>query len=560
MWAALLANGVLALIFLVFPYFRGGVRAREARARFADFASCLFEGRPEPGGGLTLPPGDRLRFAEQWLLGPASWPGKCEGELEAVSPPPALLLFPKVKAAEERLARDVSALRDRIANATSRDLVVPVEPLEGLASVVGSLVLYAREAGASDDLEELAVRWTSAPRLVEPIRLPMALKGEAALELEALRDGARAFAVDASGISFVEVGGGAVRQQRIRRPKLVRALVPATPVPWLIHRTSEERCRLDPHRCARKTAGLSPLPLEGRHALPPRWLGGHPIVESGLRFRGEEEIAMLARLPDGGVEARVFPVPDAPSEAPTAPIRSIALEGYGEGHPAVLLSDRVLFSATEEGVVTLRSRSLVDAREASTRIAALDGSAGPLALAACEREDSRWVAVVDAGQPRLFHERGADSWQELPIPNRPRSALGALRLLCDDERGELLHLEGGTSLHSILCDRASCQEALLAEKVVDFDAARAKGRTVVAYVTEPGAVPVRLLAYRTPAKTERPTPAPCWSDGTGFCGPPRLAAFGGRIAIGVREGGDLLLLETNDGGRTFRPHRGLLDP
>lgn len=52
-------------------------------------------------------------------------------------------------------------------------------------------------------------------------------------------------------------------------------------------------------------------------------------------------------------------------------------------------------------------------------------------------------------------------------------------------------------------------------------------------------------------------PAACWDDGTGFCGEPYLDARNGRILLGARDGGDLLVVESTDAGTTWREMSGL---
>lgn len=555
--AAIVVNGTLGLIFLVVPYFRGGWRAREARERFGAFVACLFDGEREPGGGLGLPAGERLRFAEQWLFAPNGWPSSCEETLSSVIPPPAWLVLPAVRVAEDRVAADVEALRRALASTTPRQAPVGTEPLEALRALAASLVLYARETGDAEPLDGAAVRWSPSARLVEPIRLPLALKGEATISLELAPAGARASAVDASGISFVEVGGKGVRQQRIRRPRLVDRLLAAEPVPWLVHTTPEVRCRSDVHRCARKSTGIAPLPLEGRDALPPRWLAGHPIPGIDLRFLGPDRVAMVARRDDGGADLRVFPVPTEAGGSPVNATLSKHLVGFGENDRAVLAEDGSYFTTPGEGHIAIHVQTFEEAG-AKTVIAELVGATPPVMLSYCASDEVRWLAFGGGAQVRLAFRRSSGAWTAFdPVP-LPWRVSDDPRLVCDRRVGELLFRDEAKSLRTIRCEADRCAPAReLAEDVAGFDAVRIRGRTVVAYVNEEGAAPIRLLSYGAPNRITRPTPAACFRDGTGLCGAPTLVAGEGRVALAAREGGDLLLLESTDGGRTFVPHRGL---
>jgi hypothetical protein len=52
-------------------------------------------------------------------------------------------------------------------------------------------------------------------------------------------------------------------------------------------------------------------------------------------------------------------------------------------------------------------------------------------------------------------------------------------------------------------------------------------------------------------------PAACWDDDTGLCGAPELAARNGRFVLVTREGTDLRVLESLDGGASWSALAGL---
>src|SRR5262245_6991929 len=96
----LLVNVISGAALLRIPYLRGRERARDSAQAFARFSACLFRGRVAEEPGLTLPRGERARFASSALGGDASWPRRCEPSLNRVAAPDATFVFPSVKSAE----------------------------------------------------------------------------------------------------------------------------------------------------------------------------------------------------------------------------------------------------------------------------------------------------------------------------------------------------------------------------------------------------------------------------------------------------------------------------
>src|SRR5687768_15418225 len=108
-------NVALALIFLVFPYWRGHVRTSETHERFRSFAACFWGGQAvREGGGLGRVPDDEERYAAMVLGGPEEWPMRCLGPLRRIRPEPASFLFPSVKDAEVTLAQAIRVVEREI--------------------------------------------------------------------------------------------------------------------------------------------------------------------------------------------------------------------------------------------------------------------------------------------------------------------------------------------------------------------------------------------------------------------------------------------------------------
>jgi hypothetical protein len=140
---AIVANLLFGGALLGAPYVRGRERARESTEAFAGFASCLFEARVAEDPGLSLPRGERARFATIALEDDPRWPAKCERSLASVEHAPADFLFPAVKGAEEEVRVAVRLLRRELRTVARRRASgrVPRPVLDALARVQAALAL-----------------------------------------------------------------------------------------------------------------------------------------------------------------------------------------------------------------------------------------------------------------------------------------------------------------------------------------------------------------------------------------------------------------------------------
>jgi hypothetical protein len=136
-----------------------------------------------------------------------------------------------------------------------------------------------------------------------------------------------------------------------------------------------------------------------------------------------------------------------------------------------------------------------------------------------------------------------------------------VRVLCGDGGTQLVLVTGNGELLALRCDDARCapgSSTPIATHVVGFDAVRTATGTVVAYsqAEEPQLRVVRLDAAGKPQAAAH-TPAACWDPAGGMCGKPTLAADSGRLLLCARDGSDLLVLESDDGGGRWKPMSGL---
>ncbi|NOY92424.1 MAG: hypothetical protein GXP55_14615, partial [Deltaproteobacteria bacterium] len=139
----------------------------------------------------------------------------------------------------------------------------------------------------------------------------------------------------------------------------------------------------------------------------------------------------------------------------------------------------------------------------------------------------------------------------LPTPG------ATIRRVADAQGSTLFALNADAELRMSACDHAPCAPwELVSLDVVAFDAARERGRGVLALVHELRG-PTRVLSFGGGAQGQERSLLPCFDRRGGGCGPARLSSGHGRILLVMREGLDVLAVETTDGGAHYRPATGL---
>jgi hypothetical protein len=138
-----------------------------------------------------------------------------------------------------------------------------------------------------------------------------------------------------------------------------------------------------------------------------------------------------------------------------------------------------------------------------------------------------------------------------------------VRNLCGAQGAALaLARDGRDNLLAISCARAGgpCQTRAIATGVRSFGAlAIEQQQVLVAYAGAGNLAQLRLQTLGPAGETRAPEriPGACWAPSGGMCGTPLLSQLGARLLLGAREGTDLMVLESADGGASWDPLRGL---
>jgi hypothetical protein len=159
----------------------------------------------------------------------------------------------------------------------------------------------------------------------------------------------------------------------------------------------------------------------------------------------------------------------------------------------------------------------------------------------------------------VFFEPG--SFRVAHLPTRALSAPVALadpgekRIVCDDASAVVIATREGHPISITRCAaNGACAAIEGAPEATSVGAAYEDGTLLVA-VSDGGIVRVARLdgdRLTTPAIV-----APCWDSEDGMCGAPRVAVRNGRFVVATSARGELRVIETTDGGRTFRAMRGI---
>lgn len=576
------ANVLLATVFLGVPRAREKLRANEARADFARFAACFYGGEASRHPGLGLPEGDLAHFAYQAVRAGRAWPGRCRAPLLAIAPTQVTFLLPSAAAAEGEVRRAVDLVRrelDGFAVGRATAPQIATRPLRAVGLLRAALAQMVEASGADGGLRDDALRFSRLGALVEPTRVPLYAAVGGSLYVEARGDGLLAFGLDGRGLGIVRLGAGQVDARRVARPRGVVGVLPgpadvgAAPrpiIPWFVSLTPESRCAEDPVRCAHRTMGIAPIAPGVTAAPSPLRLAAHPwggAFDDTARVLppsapgGPSRLAVLARTVNAGPELRVFLLDGA--EETGLPVLEQPLDvGGQEVRAARLLPDgrAVVLVTAADGL-----RAMVFDAEARTSrvVGEVSGTSGAL-LRTCVTDDTVWVALASMSEARLV--RVLDAGQPVALAE-PMTLSGGAQLdaaravLVCDARGALLVAPlraGGAAL--LACDGpGECRVGALHElpRTAAVAAARDDGQGIVAYSVRYGRVQVMRVDRRGVLGGASEVPAACWDDGTGLCGAPALAARNGRIVLVTREGTDLRALETADGGATWRPLRAL---
>jgi len=278
------------------------------------------------------------------------------------------------------------------------------------------------------------------------------------------------------------------------------------------------------------------------------WIAGHPAssLERSLTLGPNGRVDLLALGPEATRRVwRTFDVTQHEDEGEGVRVRRPLSEhafGSAEGASSLLADGSVLDVGTHE----LRLWS--PESEAPISSAGQELSAAPRGLST---QGDGGVSLIVGRDVHWLEPGETPRWHSTPAPaeSEPR----ALERVADARGCSLLLLDATETLWGRDCD--GDEWARVARRVRSFEGARSGGQGVVAFVHRAGG-PARFRSLR-PSAVPEGSPVPCFDRRGGFCGQPRLATDASRIVAVVREGTDVLALETVDGGRSFQPARGL---
>jgi hypothetical protein len=574
---ALLANLALAVALLGWPYLRGRERAQESAHGVVALSACLLDGTPRGTLGLALPLGERERFATLYEHAPADWPSRCAPLLDRVQHEPAIFLLPSPKAAEldldEAIDDMATALLDLASERARHRGGVPEAPLERLAVLRGMVASLLTANDIEVDPNEIGL--DLAPIEVAPLPAPSRIPVRTGAGAFHVESGAapllRVIASDGLGIAEVEVSPPAseteparVRVLQLRRPGGARGVVVGREDAWLAWTTADATCDADERHCAMRATGLGRL-LEGSHVMrPEHWVAAHPggPIERSIAI-GDARFTVVARTPDGGVEARVFergePIPPPPPNErpePPPPVRALAARPMPGAIDWIARHDRVAILERSEAGVALRL-ALVGADPASDVMVSL--------LAEADRLEACGETFVALGPTQAQIVRGASAGPAFshgartPIRGSTH-AESSVHVACEGEAVVVGALDRSGTLTVHVCRSGAtgghCEAAAWpVADVTSFDLALHDGQVWVASSGDAAApsIHVGLLGG------EPRVAAACWSSGHGFCGPGRWAVppagTDGPLVLTARDGSDVLALLLE--GDRFVPLPGL---
>lgn len=583
------ANLVLVGLLLGVPYVRGQRIASHERHGFATLAQCLFGGSAAKAPGFVLPLGERERFASQVIYAPSDWPLRCTTPLRALAPKAALFLWPAVKRAgadvraaiklvDEQLRELHRARRRGQARVSSR-------PLDALARLQAALTLMAEATDQTEGIDGEAVRFTAPPRLPAPARLPLGAGESAQLVLTTTPTMLEAFALDGRGVSWLQLEDGKVDRERVKRASLVRTVLYAAGVPYVVWATPEARCREREDHCAQRAMGVAPYEKGAGALVTPTWLGGHPAgrPDRVLRIDATGAVHLVARADaQGALALRRFQLPEqaqtAAETSPTPPLAAVESSPITEA--GLTAGDGLWLDGQPRAI----AYAAVSGNAVIARIAWVTKLQQPLALgglAATAAATARPFGVAcSAEQVHWFVYGNDETWRIARVaidgtvsesPTQPTAldqpihldnpALDRVRVSCTADRALVFVLDRRDTLSLSSClDDGSCSKArALAPNVAAFAAASTPSGSLVVSC---GLAPAReLRALRldpdgAPASSPT-TPAACWEPQGGLCGVPTLATDGNRIVLAARDGEDLLVVESDDAGAQFKALAGL---
>lgn len=515
---------VLILAALVgLPYLRGRHRAQLGKRALARYAACLLGGEAADDPGLALPDESPEHYADEVRRGALRG---CRASLESLAPEDAFWLFPSTRHAESEVRRAVAmATRELDGVGSAAPHRTPERPWLALQRVIAALTLWMEAADVQGNIFDPCVRFPTEAESVRPERVPLQAASSAALQMRTHAEGIALLALDERGISWVRVAAGALDPRRMRREALIRDVRFYAGEPWIIWATPEERCGSS---CAQRTMGVARLEDSTVETPEPRFLRAHPAGSIRTSVQASEDHLWVAARRESGVAVVRFeravveePLPEDSTDEERVPL---AGEVVATARP-LRLSHLLRGSADALWGIDLDNQLV-------------DGSGGVRA------SDAMWFMPagesVFAGTARgVVHIRGTST-------ERIGGPLTNPRVAFDNGRVAIAGIAEDT-LNVIRCE-TTC-ERLSIHDVTTFRLAFLNDGLVIAH-SQGGEI--RVQTWGEEGLSAPIVPAPCWSESGGLCAPMVMTSRNGRVVLGGRDGQDLLVVETQDGGRWRR--------
>ena len=579
---AVIVNVCLAAVFLGIPFGRGFLRSRASQQGFTRFAACLLGARALDSRGLGLPAGEREQFAGMVLNAGDDWPGECVAELRSIASREATFLWPNVKRAEADI-RAAAALVERelddlIKARQHPGSAIPSRPLRAVSRLQAAVAILARATLDDAPLLGDAVAFPRAPVMIRPADVPFSADAYAPLHLQAGEDGVEALALDATGVHWTKVAAGKLERRRMARPALLRAVVRDDDRTLLVWTTPRERCRQIADRCAFRSTGIAFFDGEAGRLSEPIWLKSHPAgrPDRVVRLAPDGQLHILALYDaTGALALRRFTLPALSgwNRLPVSSFESLPLQLPAVPLDVTLLSGSigaVAYAATNGGMVEVFITRWGEP-EQTHRLTPLEGRSAW--LTSCEAGSGHWIAygtdralsLARVQEQGVVRQARAVSLGVTAAADTDNPRLDRFRLLCTKNRAHLLLRSGDRdSLMAISCHgsdgSASCRAPReLARAVRFFDAVVSNRITQVAFSGDEQHPQIRLLRLDRngePLGAVR-VPAACWTHSGGLCGVPYFAKRGKRIVLAAHQPGYLSVIETVDGGESWKPMSGL---
>lgn len=577
---AIIANVVLSALLLGLPYLRGQQQAKDARVAFAKFSACLFDAQPAPEPGLSLPAGERIRFADRVLREPPGWLSRCDSALQAIAPEQAIFLWPAVKTAGADLREGVRRFRGELralASKTPSALpAVPERPLLVFSRMRAALTLFIEAGGATDGMDRDAIVWRRPPQ-GEPARLPIMAAQWSPTRIWSQQGYLEASAIDRRGLSWLRLEDDGLKRRRPRTSSLVRGTLLDDAGLQVIWATPEARCETLEDRCSHHATGFARFDNDSDQLPQPRWLAGHPLgrIDRSLRL-GSNQVTLIARMEStqevalrtfsrhglGATEGPLAPTSERILTAPGPIVDALLLPDADADHGPLWLwvkgDDSMLgYYVGPDGLAADPAVTL-PGKEAWASACA--GNAGAH-LAVGTEKGLRLLRTASpvAADPARPPAAGWTSLYEQTLALWPE-ALGSdpsqdrVRLLCDGDAIALVYQDARQTVWTVRCsEEGKCGPAERAVKgAATYDALLQGEDLWLAYsLSHDGQI--RLKRNQTAPIA----PSPCFAPRKGLCGQPQLLLLQGNLIVTAREGSDLLAVMSPDDGQSFDPLPGL---